>query len=222
MQPCTAAARPRSQAPSSLGSTEVRLVPFYFAAAGFATVAPDYLGLGVSPLPHPYLQGSSEASATLDLLAPAAHLAARDGLLVNHDVLVSGFSQGGQAAMAIGHALQQQSGPWRLAALAPIAGPYDLAGTELPAALDPLRVDQSTVTADLAFLVTSWKAWYGLYRDPHEVFTPAYAGRVEGLFDGRHDLAQIAASLPADPAALFQPQLLQWFAHPTGQLATAL
>ncbi|HUR29850.1 MAG TPA: hypothetical protein VMZ69_00390, partial [Saprospiraceae bacterium] len=39
-----------------------------YAGFGFATLAPDYLGLGESDGFHPYLHAASEASASLDMV----------------------------------------------------------------------------------------------------------------------------------------------------------
>src|SRR5262249_39288920 len=76
------------------------------ASAGYAAVAPDYLGLGVGPGYHPYLQVSTETTATLDMLRAARTFAGSVGRTFDPRVLVTGFSQGGQAAMAFSHALQ--------------------------------------------------------------------------------------------------------------------
>src|SRR5205809_378975 len=42
-----------------------------YASAGFAAVAPDYLGLGVGPGPHPWMDVPSETTASLDMLRAA-------------------------------------------------------------------------------------------------------------------------------------------------------
>ncbi|ATL70580.1 alpha/beta hydrolase family protein [Nocardia terpenica] len=72
----------------------------HFVSKGFAVVAPDYLGLGVFDTgPHPYLELTTEVSATLDLLrvARAAHPR------LSRTWMVLGGSQGGQAALGIAH-----------------------------------------------------------------------------------------------------------------------
>jgi len=76
---------------------------------------------------------NAEASASLDLLRAAKTIATRRGDKLAAGVLVTGFSQGGAAAMAVGRALQHHALPaFHLLALAPISGPYDLPGAELP------------------------------------------------------------------------------------------
>lgn len=70
-----------------------------FNDAGYAVVAPDYIGLSPgSPAPHPYLQTSTAATATIDAVRAARsafpELSAEWG--------VAGFSQGGHAALGTG------------------------------------------------------------------------------------------------------------------------
>lgn len=68
--------------------------------AGYAVVAPDYLGLSPgSPGPHPYLHTMTEATATIDAVRAAR--AARPDLAARW--AVAGESQGGHAALATGH-----------------------------------------------------------------------------------------------------------------------
>jgi pimeloyl-ACP methyl ester carboxylesterase len=72
-----------------------------FASGGFALVAPDYVGLGLSPGPHPYLHAATEASASLDLLMAAREASRQSGVKLPRSLYVTGFSQGGQAALAL-------------------------------------------------------------------------------------------------------------------------
>ena len=106
------------------------------AGAGYAAVEPDYLGLGRGPGHHPYLDPASEATASVDMLRAARVVAARVHRQLEPKILVTGFSQGGQAALALAHALQHGVGSHlRLGAVAAISGPYDVLHAELPAAL---------------------------------------------------------------------------------------
>ncbi|MFE3312070.1 lipase family protein [Embleya sp. NPDC059213] len=62
---------------------------------GFAVVQPDYIGMGVTGVKHPYLQGKPAAYATLDLVRAAR--------TINPDLgqtwFVGGHSQGAHAAL---------------------------------------------------------------------------------------------------------------------------
>ncbi len=64
--------------------------------AGWAVVRTDYEGLG-TPGVHPYLIGTSEGRATLDIVRAARRL--RHSPLNAHKVVIAGHSQGGHAAL---------------------------------------------------------------------------------------------------------------------------
>jgi dipeptidyl aminopeptidase/acylaminoacyl peptidase len=90
-----------------------------FASGGFALVAPDYVGLGLSPGPHPYLHVETEARASLDLLTAARRAAHEAEIKLPRSVYITGFSQGGQAALALDRLIETDSdSPWRVAAIA--------------------------------------------------------------------------------------------------------
>src|SRR3954451_6087987 len=62
--------------------------------AGYAVARTDYEGLG-TPGTHPYLIGMSEARSTLDIVRAARELDPR----ISNDMIISGHSQGGHAAL---------------------------------------------------------------------------------------------------------------------------
>ncbi|TCC42174.1 hypothetical protein [Kribbella speibonae] len=199
-----------------------RLVTALFAGQGLVGVAPDYLGLGFGPGLHPYIDTKTETSASADLLLAARTFAAKRGIALKRDVLVTGFSQGGRASLAFGRALSRgEVGPFRLGEIRAVAGPYDLVGEELPAAFDG-RVLPPTATFYLAYFVTAWNRTVGLYNNPREAFQAPYASTVEGLFDGSHPFEEIVAGLPDTPEKLFTPEFAAKLQHPSGRFLRAL
>lgn len=210
----------KSDAPSDFDTQEVELVSLYFASGGFAVSAPDYLGLGLSAGPHPFVEARSEATATIDMLAAAAHTGPERGVPLSRRLFLTGFSQGGHAAMATGQALRESRSPWHVTALAPMAGPYDL-DAEFAAILDPEQVDAHRASGYLGYILTAWNRLYHLYDSPAEVFTQPTAGEIDGLFDGTHEIDEISAALP--PATeLLQPAWQAQIAQPTGRFAAAV
>src|SRR5438034_7630161 len=119
----------RNDVPSTFGlgparSVQGRWTAELFASAGFAVSLPDYVGMGTGTGPIQYLVAKSEMSASADLLLAARTLTGRLHRALQPGVLVTGFSQGGAAAMALGRALSSGGVPgFRLRALAPISGP---------------------------------------------------------------------------------------------------
>lgn len=106
---------------------------------GYAVAATDYQGLGTKD-PHPYLEGTPNATNALDLL-PAA-VAAEPAL--GRDVLVMGHSQGGQAALFAAALAARRVPRFRLVgdvALAPVSQmSARLAAFQSEANVDPLTL----------------------------------------------------------------------------------
>ena len=90
-----------------------------------------------------------------------------------------------------------------LVAVAPIAGPYDLSGTEFPGMLEGMA---SSDAAYAAYLALSYLQVYGT-ATPADVFASPYDTQVASLFDGRHAFDEIASALPS-PRALFRPEFV--------------
>jgi hypothetical protein len=212
----------RADAPSRTLDGLAGAEALLFAGAGYATVAPDYLGLGGGHGPHPYLHLATETSASLDLLRAAHAFALRERRRLDGDTLVTGFSQGGAAAMALGRALQDGADPrLHLAALAPMSGPYDLEGAELPAILAG-RLDAADSNYYLSYAMREWQPIYHVFDAPTDVWQDDWGAKVAGLFDGRHDDVAILKALPRRLDALFTSAFRARLAHPDGGLLAAM
>ncbi|MFD7743533.1 alpha/beta hydrolase family protein [Kitasatospora sp. NPDC059800] len=213
----------RSDAPSSMVKAGFVSSPaITYASAGFAAVAPDYIGLGAGPGLHPWMDVPSETTASLDMLRAARAFVPRTGRTLGHDVLVTGFSQGASAAMGLARALQAGDDPWfRLRAVAPVSGAYDFQHAELPALLDGTLDPKSSVLYT-AYLLVAWNRLHHLYDSPDEVFQAPYDSTVETLFDGSHTGPQLFAGTPDTIDALLTPHGFDMLRRPTGPLAKAL
>jgi hypothetical protein len=130
--------------------------------------------------------------------------------------------------MALAGALQNGAGrDWRLTALAPVSGPYDIRRTELPALLQhpgdgPGEIDPIEGVFYIAYWTVAMNRLHHFYDDPAEVFRAPYDETVERLFDGDHPDETIVPELPGSAAGLLTPRYVQRLLHPTGSLLTAL
>ncbi|WP_230993237.1 alpha/beta hydrolase [Streptomyces endocoffeicus] len=211
----------RTYAPSA--SEDLGRVPSYLnASAGRAVAAPDYLGLGEGPGPHPYMDTRSAVTASVDMLRAARTAADRLGRPLTGDVYATGFSQGGQVAMALGRALERGADQhFRLKGLAPVSGPYDLEGQEVPALFDG-RVNDTSGVLYISYWLVAQNRLHHFYKDPGEVFRAPYASRVESLFDGRHDEEEVVKGLASSVKQLLTPAFYDRLRHPTGPLLDAM
>ncbi|GAA3547896.1 hypothetical protein GCM10022222_34370 [Amycolatopsis ultiminotia] len=193
-----------------------------FAGTGQATSAPDYPGLGLALGIPAYMQADPTVHAALDGVRATRALAGKAHHRLRKEVNVAGFSQGAQAAMAVGRTLQNNADPdSALGAIAAVSGPHDIVGTELPAAFDG-RVDPHEAVVYLGYFVTAWNHSFHLYDSPSEAFQAPYDQTVESLFDGSHPFPEIIQGLPESPDRLLRPEFLEKLSHPSGKLAEAV
>ncbi|MGW2224921.1 alpha/beta hydrolase [Streptomyces formicae] len=206
----------RDYAPS-VGEDFGRLSPYLHAAAGKAVAAPDYLGLGKGPGVHPYMDTRSAVTASQDMLRASRAAAGRAGRVLTGDLYLTGFSQGGQVAMA----LAREPGAFRVRAVAPVSGPYELSREEIPALFDG-RVNDTSGVFYTAYFLVAQNRLHPLYKNPAEAFRAPYADRVERLFDGRHGEEDVLGVLPGSVKELLTPGFSERMRHPTGGLKEAL
>jgi pimeloyl-ACP methyl ester carboxylesterase len=178
--------------PSNLDS-EGLAAALLFAGSGYAVLAPDYIGLGVSRPPHPHYVADDTARAVADLIAAARRIPG----VPQSAPFLAGFSEGGYASLAAHRALEADGQPVR--GTAAIAGAFNLGAISIPWTLEG-RTEQAS--AYLALMVRGYAQRYG--HPLHSALTPRYATLVPELLDLPHTRDQIRAALPADPRALFR------------------
>lgn len=167
-----------------------------FAGNGYALVAPDYPGMGVSPGKHPYYVAESIGPSVVAMIDAARKL---EGV-PDKPVFLSGFSEGGWASMVALKILEARGD--RVLGAAPVAGPYDIRNISVPAAMKGGAPSHSLY---LAYAAWGQAGYYGHRLD--SLLTPKYALTVERLFDGAEPKA-ILAGLPANPRTMFNQAFL--------------
>jgi pimeloyl-ACP methyl ester carboxylesterase len=191
-------------------------IPILFAGLGYITVAADYLGFGESPGFHPYVHAATEASAAIDLLRAAKELAVKQGAHFNQQVFITGYSQGGHAAMALHRKLELElNKEFQVAASAPMSGPYSMG-----------EVMREMVLSEKEYLfpgyipntVVSYQLAYGnLYKELTDVFKSPYAALIDKFAKEELPLSQLNVQLvdllkkeegSSKPVKMFQPAML--------------
>ncbi|SDO12815.1 alpha/beta hydrolase family protein [Lentzea jiangxiensis] len=201
---------------ASVADGNDRAATYLFASAGYLTTAPDYLGLGTGPGFHPYVDAPSTVTASVDALRATRSYAASRGLRPDRRVMITGHSQGGHAAMALGQALQRGADSrLEVGALAPIGGPFKPSLLVAKALNDEI----ANGVAYMAYWTVAWNRLFPLYDSPAEVFRDP---SVEALFDGEHPNEEIFRHLPATMRELLTDSYSARLRHPTGTLRTKL
>lgn len=166
----------REEVPSNLAGDPLGLI---FASFGYVTSSADFLGLGDSPGPHPYVHAATEASAAIDLLFATRELIEQEGQTakLNDQLFITGYSQGGHAAAAVHREIQENfADQFTVTASAPMSGPYSMSG-----AMRDLILDDSEYfsTAYIPNTMLSFNAVYDIADSTEDFFKPEYAEKVD-------------------------------------------
>jgi len=201
----------KSEAPSNLlGTAEGDVFGALYASDGSVVAEPDYLGLGVAGAGqyHPYLHVQSEASAGVDLLRAARTLAAQLGTPLDASgVFVTGYSQGGGAAMGLFRELERDYAtefPVLGAALG--SGPYDLESTART--MLEQNLDYHVTAVYTAYLVASFDTVYRIAPKLSDLIAPPNDKIAADLRDGVATSGELA-QLPSHARDVLRADVVQ-------------
>ncbi len=187
-------------------SSMQHLVGVPLAANGYVSLLPDLLGYGATPveLPHPYLHADSEASAVVDMLRAARTFCQLNGTLLNDQLFLVGYSQGGHTTLAAHRELERaHADEFSVTASAPCSGAYDLSGI---ARDSMLFSDRFSIGLFLAFTLQSYQFVYGdLYDDLSEAILPPYDDQMRRLLNRAMPESALEDSLRSPAYEMFQP-----------------
>jgi len=208
-------ASPRDAVPSN---EEGNFGELFLGSVGYVVSSADYLGMGESRGFHPYLHAETEASAAIDLLRATRELCEELKVDLNDQLFVTGYSQGGHAAMAAFRALERDhKDEFPVTAAAPMSGPYNVLGTMLTSILNE---EEYLFSGYLVYIARGYQEVYGdVYEDLSDLFKPQYA-EIMKKFDNRpeYPLNQLHDELNAllkeehgaiIPKFMFQEDLIQ-------------
>jgi len=205
-----------------------------FAAGGYQVVMPDYLGMGDSPGLHPYCHGASEATATLDMIRAvrqAQALGEIPGMEPdNGELFLTGYSQGGHAAMATHKYIEENSllEEFNVIASAPCSGPYEITG----AMADTILAASYSNPGYIVYIMASYQRVYGdLYTSYSDVLKAPYDEIVEPYFNGNNytlGMGSLNEQLPQEIQSFVEDSVLENFlaasddlSHPIWQAMAA-
>ncbi len=199
----------RSDVPSNLqGGAGLAIL---FGGLGYLTTAADFLGLGEARGVHPYVHADTEASAAIDFIRAAKEYASQNNVEVNDQLFITGYSQGGHAAMAAHREIETNlSNEFTVTAAAPMSGPYSISEKMIDFTMGD---DPYTFVAYIAWTALSYQAAYGdLYENLEEFFKPNYAVQIERFKNEEINLFSLNLGLFAELNAnggLFPKNMLQ-------------
>lgn len=176
-------------------NTEALLVTG-LAGQGYIMSACDYLGMGSSRGFHPYVHAGTEASAGIDMLIASMNMAAEMGHESISNIFVTGYSQGGHAAMAMAQAIEERPTDdlW-LTASAPMSGPYSISEVMKSLTVDE-RDTEYLYPAYIAYILLGYQSAYGdVYTSLDEIFRTPHINWIEMFEEGQIGLSTLNAAL---------------------------
>ena len=180
-----------------------------FASTGHIAVMPDYLGLGDHPGLHPYVHAESEATTSLDAMRAARELL--DTMPLQNEVLLTGYSQGGHAAMATAKYIKDQNlqSTFNLIATAGLSGPYDLSGLQVQ---NIVRDQPYQTPGYVVYLIMAMEEVYGnIYQQPSDFLQAPYDSIIPPYFDGTFPIDSVHAQLPLRASQFLDSTFFQNF-----------
>lgn len=182
-----------------------------FGGLGYVSIAPDYLGLGEARGFHPYVHAESEASAALDMIRAVKAYAAGANILLNDQLFITGYSQGGHAAAALHRDIEaNHSSELTVTAAAHLSGPYSISGAMTQRILD---TNPYFTPAYVPNTFLSYNYVYGLYDNIESVFKPEFVPMISSYFTRQISLNtlnfQLILKLTSDYGASVARNMLQ-------------
>lgn len=195
-----------------LGYNGEEQICLMFGTTGYAVCEPDYVGLGHGERRHLYIHADSEANAGIDMMKAVEELDSILGLERDPMIFVSGYSQGGHAAMAVTRKLQEEySNEYKVTASSPMSGPYDLDGVQAEVMFHPY-----TQPHYLPYLLLGYNEVYKIFSQDRfydQVFSEPYNDIVRGVFNGDHSVGSINDTLPNIPKDMLSDSLVSLFVN---------
>ena len=165
----------------------------FSSLGGFATLQADYIGYGNSvDHYHSYVMKKSLANSSIDFITAVKKFAEDNNIKINNKLFVTGYSEGGYAAMSTLKALEENN--VSVVAAAPMAGAYDLKYM----ANSALGLNNEVLKGySMLYTILTLNAYSKSYdKNISEFVKEPYASKIDELLDGKHSFEQIDNVLP--------------------------
>jgi len=190
----------------SLGGLQIGCIAF--STDGYLSLFPHYIGLGEGEKHHLYQIAESEAFANIDMLRAVREFNVEMSIRTNHQLFITGYSQGGHAAMASHKMIQEEyNTEFQVTASAPMSGAYDMTGVQ-----SGVMFEKYDHQAYLPYLILSLQDQYQIWEgDIYEVFKEPYKTIIKEKVNGNYKLNEVSSQLPAIPSDMIRDDLVEEF-----------
>ena len=197
------------------------LICMLLAGEGYVVGAPDYIGLGTSNIRiHPYQHAFSQAHSSINLARAIREINSNEvDLNLGHEIMLTGYSQGGFSTMASLKYMQESyAEEFTVSCAAPMSGAYDMDGVQ---SIYLTRDAPYPTPGYVGYIILSYMEMYpGRFADYsfQDIFVEPYDSLMPALFYGNRSIGYINSQCPDTPNLVLQIEELEDYkvnpAHP--------
>ncbi len=192
----------------------------FSSMGGFVTLQPDYIGFGDSlETRHPYMLKDPLSDGSIDMIQAFKEFAAQNGIPINTQLFLSGYSEGGYATMATLKEIETNySDTFKITAVAPMAAPYNIDRMAQGVLSTPTMV----YSPFMGFVAFSYARYYDDITI-EQLITPTYAPSIPTLFSGSFTGEEIYKQLTSNTQEFFTlTQINDYFDNPQDSFKKAM
>lgn len=178
------------------------------AVDGFLVLQPDYIGLGHGDKFHLYQQYKSLGQATVDMIYAVRELNDTLNIKINDQLFLTGYSEGGYAAVAANRYIQERYPDIKVTATSGNSGAYDMAGVQ-----SEVMFKKYSQPHYLPFLLYGLNEVYRIVPDINSIYKSPYDTLIPTMFEGKHSYKEINAMLPEIPKDMLRDTFVDLFLH---------
>ncbi|MCW5906416.1 MAG: hypothetical protein KIS94_01025 [Chitinophagales bacterium] len=187
-----------------------QVVCMMHAVDNYIGIFPFYYGLGGGDKEHIYHDAWTEAMSTIYMVKACREIYPKLGKSTTGQLFVTGYSQGGHAALATHKVLESGMFPEvPITASSPMSGAYDMAGVQ--SATMFRKYDRPHY---LPYLILSYQYAYNLWPgNVYDVFKSPYKEVIQDVFaqPRNKDYGYVDSILPKIPGEMVQDSLMELF-----------
>ncbi len=178
------------------------------ATDGYATMYPDYYGIGKGEGQHLYQHAWSEAHAFIYFLMAVDELNKKLELEPSGQLFLTGYSQGGYASFAAHKYLEELNDPrFQVTASSPMSGAYDMTGEQ-----EKYMFQEYPKPFYLPYLLLSYQTAYDIVDtdNPYEVFKTPFDTLFPAFFEGNDSrtFGELDKLLPSVPMKVVEQKFI--------------
>ncbi|HLP50816.1 MAG TPA: lipase family protein [Chitinophagales bacterium] len=179
------------------------------AVDGYLVLKPDYIGLGHGERFHLYQQYKSLGQSTVDFLFAARELNDSLGVKANKQLFLTGYSEGGYAAIAANKVIQESySKDFTVTAASGNSGAYDMGGVQ-----SEVMFKKYSNPHYLPYILKGFNEVYKIVPNVASIYNPPFDSIIPVMFDSGRRLGDIDKVLPEVPKDMVRDTFVQLYVN---------